>query len=241
MEKFYNNPAWSRIRGLRGLGILALSVAFCLTGLLALSSCDLDFLDDDDEPVSVEEWRGFFISIDTQEMTNCQSEYLRITTLSEDVVVNKPNIEVGSSAGPDFEGAVFPQIGVKVGASDNHEETIATTYVSENEGVVDRPGAYFLIAREDADISADPIYTGYWSGYAYRPGGEGSQKPVVICPYVAVPADTSGLGSDDIAEGKCGDNDSVHEDLAKYLMKDGGLRDCHDLLDADGVLDPMER
>ena len=243
MKKFYNNPAWRRIRGLRGLGVLALSVAFCLTGLLALSSCDLDFLDDDDdEPVSIEEWRGFFVSIDIDRMTNCQSEYLRITTLSEDVVVNKPNIKVVSSAGPDFGGAVFPQTGVKVGATDHHQETIATTYVSENKGVVDRPGAYFLVAREDADISADPIYTGYWSGYAYRPGGDGAEKPVVICPYVAVPADTSGLGKDDIEDGECGDNDQVHADLAKYL-EDGndGLRDCHNLLDSDGVLDPMER
>ncbi len=239
MWKFYNSLALRRFQGIRGLGILALSVAFCLTGLLVLSSCD----DDDDEPVLVEEWRGFFISIDAQGTTNCQSEYLRITTLSEDVVVNEPNIEVVSSAGPDFGGATFPQVGVKVGASDHHQETIATTYVSEDsEGVVDRPGAYFLVAKTDADISADQIYTGYWSGYAYRPGGEGNPKPVVICPYVAVPADTNGLGSDDIANGECGDNNQVHEDLAKYLEDgDGGLRDCHNLLDADGVLNPMER
>ncbi len=233
MEKFYNNTGWRRIRGLRGIGIFALSMAFCLTGLLALSSCD----DDDDEPVSVEEWRGFFISIDEDSTTNCQSEYLRITTLSEDVVANKPNIEVVSSTGPDFDGATFPQVGVKVGASAHHQETIATTYVSETDGVVDRPGAYFLVARTDTDISADPIYTGYWSGYAYRP----NPKPVVICPYVAVPVDTDGLGRDDIANGACGGN-PVHEYLAKYLGDgNGSLRDCHDLLDADGVLNPMER
>ena len=77
MEKFYNNPAWRRIRGLRSFGILALSVAFCLTGLLALSSCDLEFWEDDDETQvepEVMEMSGFFTSADDNGDTVCSNE-----------------------------------------------------------------------------------------------------------------------------------------------------------------------
>ena len=46
---------------------LLLSVAFCLTGLLALSSCDLEFWEDDDEAMKWKmeamEMRGFFTSV----------------------------------------------------------------------------------------------------------------------------------------------------------------------------------
>ena len=82
------------------------------------------------------------------------------------------------------------------------------------------------------------MYTGYWTGYAYRPGGEGTLKPVVICPYVMVPADTAGL--EDIPNGQCGMTEGeVHPALERYLTDgNGNMKDCQILLD-DGVLDPM--
>ena len=64
---------------------------------------------------------------------------------------------------------------------------------------------------------------------------------MVICPYVLVPDGTPEL--EDIAAGNCGSDDtSVHPLLEEYLANpDGSFRDCWDLLDGDGVLDPMER
>ena len=237
MEKFYNNPAWRRIRGLRSFGILALSVAFCLTGLLALSSCDLEFWGDDDEAEpEPTEMRGFYTSIDEDDATDCQSEFVQVYLEGEEVAERESNVTL-ITRGEAFGAAYFPQIGVEVGESAHHPETIVTIYVSETEGVFDRPGSYFLAARTDAE--GQTIYTGYWSGYAYRPGGEGESKPVVVCPYVLVPGDTAELA--DLEAGKCGANGDVHEDLQEYLTKDGStLRDCWHLLDDDGVLSPME-
>lgn len=68
MWKFYNSLTLRRFQGIRGLGILALSVAFCLTGLLALSSCD----DDDDEAEAQPiEMRGFYTSVNADGTTDC--------------------------------------------------------------------------------------------------------------------------------------------------------------------------
>ena len=239
MEKFYNNPAWRRIRGLRSFGILALSVAFCLTGLLALSSCDLEFWEDDDEaePEPIE-MRGFYTSIDRDDATDCQSEFVQVYSEGEEVSERESNVTL-VSRGEAFGDAYFPQIGVEVGGNDNHPETIVTIYVSETGEVFDRPGAYFLAAGTDANIpvaEGQTIYTGYWTGYAYRPGGEDTLKPVVVCPYVLVPGDADLA---EIADGECGPDGDVHEDLEKYLEEDDGtLRDCWRLLE-DGVLSPM--
>ena len=132
MEKFYNNPAWRRIRGLRSFGILALSVAFCLTGLLALSSCDLEFWEDDDEaePEPIE-MRGFYTSIDRDDATDCQSEFVQVYSEGEEVSERESNVTL-VSRGEAFGDAYFPQIGVEVGGNDNHPETIVTIYVSED-------------------------------------------------------------------------------------------------------------
>ena len=76
MRKFYSHLAWNHIRGLRGLGILVLSVAFGLTGLLVLSSCG----DDNNEMAMAPEpmeMRGFFTSVDYDEQGNqnlCSNE-----------------------------------------------------------------------------------------------------------------------------------------------------------------------
>ena len=247
MEKFYNNPAWRRIRGLRSFGILALSVAFCLTGLLALSSCDLEFWEDDDEaaPERVE-MRGFYTSVDANLVTDCQEESVYLHLLG-DVANGIPNVRLSSQS--DTFPADFSQIGIKVDESDNSPETITSTYVSANDDeTFDRPGAYFLAATTDDDVvSGEKIYTGYWAGYAHRPGGEGTPKPVVICPYVLVSVDalpTGSCGTDDDPDDKTGVTDpaDMHMGLAKYLTKDDGssLRACHTLLH-NGVLNPVER
>ncbi len=237
MERFYNNLGWHRIRGVRGFGILALSIAFCLTGLLALSSCD----DNDDEAAAEPvEMRGFYSSVDTDGTVDCTNEKVDLRE-EEAGDLSEPNVRITAS-GVAFGSATFVQVGVKVDESNTNAETISTYYVSETDGNFDRPGSYFLVAKTDSDIQADTIYTGYWAGYAYRPGGEGTPKPVVICPYVMVPAGTPEL--EDIAGGDCGDmgGDDVHPALQKYLTDaDGSLRNCHNLLDADGVLSPEKR
>lgn len=232
MWKFYNSPALHRFQGIRGLGILALSVAFCLTGLLALSSCG-----DDDDKAEVQpiEMRGFYISVNADGTTDCTNEKIDLRE-EEAGDLSEPNVSI-IAKGVAFGSASFLQVGVKVGESDYNAETISTYYVSETDGTFDRPGAYFLVAKTDAEIEADTIYTGYWAGYAYRPSE--MPRPVVICPYVMVPAGTAEL--EDIGEDACGEGDMVHSALAKYLTDDDGLRDCHDLLDDDGVLSPMKR
>ena len=241
MERFYNNPAWRHIRRLRGLGILALSVAFCLTGLLALSSCDLGFLDDDDDEPEPIEMRGFYSSVDADGTVDCTNEDIDLRE-KEAGDLSEPNVRV-TSRGVAFGDASFVQVGVKVDESDTNAETISTYYVSETDGNFDRPGAYFLVAKTDSDIQADTIYTGYWAGYAYRRADDATgPQPVVICPYVMVPAGTAEL--EEIGDGDCGEmgGDDVHSALQKYLTDaDGSLKDCHDLLDADGVLSPMKR
>ena len=240
MRKLYNNLAWHRIRGLRGLGILALSVAFCLTGLLALSSCDL--LDDDDEAESEPiEMRGFYTSVNADGTVDCTNENIDLRE-QEAGDLSEPNVRI-TARGVAFGDATFVQVGVKVGESDTNAETISTYYVSETDGSFDRPGAYFLVAKTDSDIQADTIYTGYWAGYAYRRTADATDyQPVVICPYVMVPAGTAEL--EGIGDGDCGEmgGDTVHPALEQYLTDaDGSLKNCHDLLNADGVLSPMKR
>ena len=238
MQKFYNNLGWSRIRGVRGLGILALSVAFCLTGLLVLSSCD----DDDDqagpEPVQM---RGFYTSVSGDmhnNATDCTNEDVDLY-LEEDLVVGKPNVTI-QSTGTVFGDTTFAGIGVRAAGN------IVTAYVSANDdGSFDRPGAYFLASVTDDAFSleeGETVYSGYWTGYASRPGDE----TVVICPYVLVPASAlpaGSCGTDDNPDDNLGVTDptNMNAALVKYLTDDDGLRDCHNLLDDQGVLSPMKR
>ncbi|MXW23021.1 MAG: hypothetical protein F4X55_05680 [Candidatus Dadabacteria bacterium] len=254
MKRFYNNPAWCRIRGLRGLGTLALSIAFCLTGLLALSSCDLDFWDDDDNGVEPIEMRGFYTSVNMGGDTDCVTEIVKVSSERDDVVGGEPNVTLTASSSAFGEG-FFPQIGIRVGESDNNPATIVSAYVSETGETFDRPGAYFLAATtDDAVVQGETIYTGYWTGYAYRPGGEGTLKPVVICPYVLVPIDTLDVEScggtkdpdDESATTANGtDPDMVHTGLQKYLTQDNGngleLRSCYNVFDSDGRVSPEQR
>lgn len=234
MWKFYNSLALRRFQGIRSLGILALSVAFCLTGLLVLSSCD----DDDDEmapePVQM---RGFYTSVSGDmhnNVTDCTDEAVDLY-LEENLVVGEPNVTI-QSTGTVFGDTTFAGIGVST--TDN----IVTAYVSANDdGSFDRPGAYFLASVTDAALG-ETVYSGYWTGYAARPDNE----TVVICPYVLVPASV-------LPSGSCGKDDNpddnlavtdpadMNQALAKYLTDEDGLRDCHDLLDDQGILSPMKR
>ena len=220
MWKLYNSLALRRFQGVRGLGILALSVAFCLTGLLVLSSCDDD--DDEPEPTAVE-MRGFYISVTQAGETDCQSEEISLFEL-RDVTDGIPNVRL-TATGTAFEDTDFSQIGIKVDGSDTNPETISSAYVSDNSGTgdgpFDRPGGYFLVALPENDITDETIYTGHWNGYAWRPDEE--PRPVVICPYVMVPA--GALPAD-----SCGmDATDMDDKLKKYLTKDGDLRHCHRL------------
>ena len=156
MKKFYNNPAWDRIRGLRGFGILALSVAFCLAGVLAFSSCDI--LDDDDEaaPEPIE-MRGFYTSVSVDGTTDCQFENVDLFELG-DVANGIPNVRL-SARGTAFEDTDFSQIGIKVDESVTNPETISSAYVSENtDGSFDRPGAYFLLQQPTMQLLREKRY-----------------------------------------------------------------------------------
>lgn len=233
MEKFYSSQAWRRIRGLRGLGILALSVAFCLAALLTLSSCG----DDGDAALKPVQMRGFYTSVSGDKdgnKTDCIDEDVDLY-LEKDLVVGKPNVTI-QSTGTVFGDTTFAGIGVRT--ADN----IVTAYVSANDdGSFDRPGAYFLASVTDEALG-EMAYSGYWTGYAGRPG----KDTVVICPYVLVPASA-------LPKGSCGTDDNPGDDLgvtdpanmnkalAKYLTDENGLRDCHNLLDDQGVLSPMKR
>lgn len=234
MWKFYNSPALRRFQGIRSLGILALSVAFCLTGLLVLSSCG----DDDDEmapePVQM---RGFYTSVSGDmhnNVTDCTDEAVDLY-LEEDLVVGEPNVTI-QSTGTVFGDTTFAGIGVST--TDN----IVTAYVSANDdGSFDRPGAYFLASVTDTALG-ETVYSGYWTGYASRP----SNETVVICPYVLVPASalpSGSCGTDDDPDDNLAVTDpaDMNQALAKYLTDEDGLRDCHDLLDDQGILSPTKR
>jgi hypothetical protein len=238
MWKLYNSLALRRFQGIRGLGILALSVAFGLTGLLVLSSCDDDNNEMAPEPIQM---RGFYSSVNADGTVDCTNEKVDLRE-EEPGDLSEPNVRITAS-GVAFGAATFVQVGVKVGESDTNAETISSYYVSETDGNFDRPGSYFLVAKTDSDIQADTVYTGYWAGYAYRRADDATgYQPVVICPYVMVPAGTAELA--DIGDTDCGEmgGDDVHPALQKYLTDDdGSLKNCHNLLDANGVLSPMKR
>lgn len=249
MEKFYNNPVWRRIRGLRGFGILALSVAFCLAGSLALSSCDLDFWDDDNGGAAPEpmEMRGFFISADAAGSTVCSIENADVY-LEGDESTGKLNISF-TAAGSQFE-ASFNNEGFKVIEDDGDKKTIVTAYVSESMGSFTLPGSYYLASTTDAEVAdGETIFTGYWVGHAFRPSG----NPVVLCPYVLVPRDaldkescggtttTNAEGEEETSNGT--DPTMVQMGLQKYLTQDGGdeFRSCYNVFDADGYVAPRQR
>ena len=248
MWKLYSHLVWNRIRGLRGLGILALSVAFCLTGALALSSCD----DDDDEMAMAPEpmeMRGFFISADAAGSTVCSIENADVY-LEGDESTGKLNISF-TTAGSQFQ-ASFNNEGFKIIEDAGDKKTIVTAYVSETtDGSFTLPGSYYLASRTDADVvDGETIFAGYWVGHAFRPSG----NPVVICPYVLVPRsaiDKEGCGGTTTtnADGKevtsnGTDPTMIHMGLQKYLTQGGGgneFRACYEVFDADGYVGPHQR
>lgn len=241
MERFYNNSAWRRIRGLRGLGILALSVAFCLTGLLVLSSCDLDLFDDDDESApEAMEMRGFFTSVDYDNEGNrdlCSTEDVDVF-LEGDESTGKLDVTI-VGAGDEFGEAEFKHVGQKVISNDG--KTIVTAYVTDDGGSFAHPGSYYLASTTNADIAdGETIFSGYWVGHLYRP----SDHPVVICPYVLVPRTAIEIADSGCSQATNADN--VHAGLQEYLTQDDGsggteLRRCYNVFDDDNKVSPMQR
>ena len=246
MKKFYNNPAWDRIRGLRGFGILALSVAFCLAGVLAFSSCDI--LDDDDEAApEAMEMRGFFTSADENGDTVCSFEDTNVF-LEGDESTGKLDVKmVGGSGQFDAE---FGHVGIKL-IDAMGDKTIVTAYASQSDddqGNYVHPGSYYLASTTDSDIAGgEIIFAGYWVGHLYR-----GDNHVVLCPYVLVPR--SVLDKDDCGGMTTTDSDGeestsngtdpamVHAGLQKYLTQNDGseLRACYSVFDSDGFVSPTQ-
>ena len=136
VERFYDNF------GRRGLGILVLSAGFCLTGLLAFSSCDLG---DDDNEMKMEpiEMRGFFISMNKNNVSDCQEEDVALHLEEGEVSTGEPNVRIAPAAGEDFADIAFGHVGVRVGMTDTHPETIASAYATKEDGNFIKPGLYF--------------------------------------------------------------------------------------------------
>ena len=200
---------------MKKLALIALMFA-----MLPLSGCG-DDADTTSEPVSM---TGFYASINAEGMNECQTEEVDVYFGEgpEDLTIGEPNVRI-LSKGDAFEGATFGHIGIEV------EDVIVSAYVTQNaDGTFATPGAYFLMAQMDADIAEEPIYTGLWVGQIVRLEG----NPVVVCPYVMVPA-----GS--VMNDGCGESPTditgMHEGLAKYLKSEEGLRSCKRAL-TDGVL-----
>lgn len=226
MWKFKNGFALRRFQGLRSLGIFALSVAFCLVGLLAVSSCD-----DDDDVMEAEieleftDLTGFFISVNADDEPRCESEAPEVT-LEGDESTGKFNVSI-ESTGPGFPGYTFVHEGVKL-VEDGGRETIATGYLSLKDGSYSYPGTYFLTSRTEEINGEDiAIFSGFWAGFLVRPMG----NPVVICPSVwvprgALPADSCGAA----------DGSGMNPVLSKYFKTaTGDLRECQRVLDADAM------
>ena len=247
MKKFYNNPAWDRIRGLRSFGILALSVAFCLAGVLAFSSCDI--LDDDDEAApEAMEMRGFFTSANENGDTVCSFEDTNVF-LEGDESTGKLDVKmVGGSGQFDAE---FGHVGIKL-IDAMGDKTIVTAYASQSDddqGNYVHPGSYYLASTTDSDIAGgEIIFAGYWVGHLYR-----GDNHVVLCPYVLVPRsmsdkeDCGGMtttvdGEESTTNGM--DAAMVHEGLRKYLTQDGDsgleLRACYSVFDDAGFVSPTQ-
>lgn len=233
MWKLFNSIALRRFQGIRGLGILALSVAFGLTGLLVISSCGDDNNEMAPEPM---EMRGFFTSVDYDEQGNqnlCSNEDVDVY-LEGDESTGKLDVTI-VGAGAEFGGAQFKHVGQKIIDGDGNK-TIVTAYVTDDGGSFAHPGSYYLASMTDADLAdGETIFTGYWTGNLYRP----SDHRVVICPYVLVPR--TALGT----EGCSGttDPEMVPMGLQKYLTQNDGseLRRCYNVFDDDGYVDPEQR
>lgn len=222
MRKIYNSLLVRRFQGIRGLGILALSVTFCLTGLLALSSCD-----DDDDAMAPEPMKmsGFFISADENGATVCSNEDVDIY-LEGDESTGKLDVTIVGD-GAEFGEAKFKHVGQKIIDGDGNK-TIVTAYVTDDGGDFAHPGSYYLAQEAD-----ETMFTGYWVGHLYR-----GDHTVVLCPYVMVPRTENKDGCN-----KTMDATMVPPGLQEYLTQSGGskLRACSNVFDDEGKVSPMQR
>ncbi len=167
-------------------------MVFVLAIFLACDDNDSDTMEMESEPTSVP-MKGFFASIDENNMNDCQSEDLTLM-VEDELVIGSSNV-TALGAGEAFDEAVFGYIGIKT------ESHIAASYVtSTREGSLVNPGVLYLRKKGD-------IYVGFWGGEATRPEG----NPSVVCPYIMVPA---GMAEEDGCEA---------EAYSEYLKNEDGL------------------
>lgn len=172
--------------------------ALFMAMLLVLAACgsdDNNMGEMEAEPIKM---KGFFSSIDENDMDDCQDEDLSLYVDDETVDIGNANIRALSS-GDVFGEATFGHVGIKT------MDRIVTSYVTRTEdGGLKNPGVYFL-------RKVDDMYVGFWAGEALRP----MDNPVVVCPYVLVPADMAEEAGCEAAA------------YANYLKnEDGSLKAC---------------
>ena len=174
---------------------LLLLTAFFVIGL---ASCDDDNGSDmEPEPTTIK-MKGFFNSVDENNMDDCQSEDLNLI-VEDEVVVGSSNFAASGETGEVFDEAVFGYIGIKT------QDRIAASYVTATrEGELVNPGVLYLRKRGD-------LYVGFWGGGATRPEG----NPSVVCPYIMVPQE---MVEEDGCEAQA---------YAEYLKnEDGSIKAC---------------
>lgn len=211
----------------RNFSVLVLSAAFCLAGLLLLSSCEDD---DEAEPMKM---RGFFLSVNAQNQTDCGYENVDLH-LRGDESTGKLDVEIISTS-PTFPDSEFSYKGTKVikNKGQKAEKIIVASFVIESDDGNLFPATVNVVSRTDDEIGdGTTIFTGYWSGDAVRPEG----NPVVTCPYVLAPRETLSADS-------CGGKGiPMAEGLRKYLGNPDNpteLGNCYRQLTPEGRLSPM--
>lgn len=239
---------------------LALSAVLCLAGLLMLASCG----DGDDtapaaQPTVMEmEMKGFFLSVNKDGKVDCQDEN-RNLEITGDESTGRVDVRVHYTPDDAFEqeGGYVGQKVIETDSSGNVTKTIVLSYTGRNDGVFERPGAYYLVSTKNEHIvgpeeiasphNRSEIFVGFWTGEPWRtpPNDDnptGDRHPEVVCPYVLVPADASD-DTPQSGELTCGDSDEGYADMSEGLKDYLGpnpadatrnLGHCYKLFDAEG-------
>ena len=213
--------------GLRTLAAFALSAVLCLSGLLLLASCgDSDDTASATEPAGME-MKGFFLSVNADGNVDCQTETLNVI-LSGDESTGRVDVTIPWTAGAAFEqeGGHVGQKVIETDSSGNVTKTIITSYTARNEGVFERPGAYYLVSTENENIVGpeeiyppikSTIFVGFWTGEPWRTPADPMHSEVV-CPYVLVPSDAgNNTPNADEAVLTCGDPMKNYADMSPGL------------------------
>ena len=240
-----------------GFGIptaLALSAVLCLAGLLMLVSCgDSDDTASAPQP-TVMEMKGFYLSVNADGEVDCTNEPLNME-ITGDESTGRVDVRVHWTSGEAFEqeGGYVGQKVIETDSSGNVTKTIILSYTARNEGVFERPGAYYLVSTKNEHIvgpeeiasphNRSEIFVGFWTGEPWRTPADPMHSEVV-CPYVLVPADASD-DTPQAGELTCGDSDEgyagMSEGLKDYLGPNPpdstrNLGDCYKLFDSERKL-----